>query len=130
MFVTNNAYNQYRTTSIQTASPGKLLLMLYDGLVLSLRQAEEAIKAEKPAEAHRFLVKSQDIIDELIISLNMDYEISHNLLQLYDFWKDQLIQANIQKDVQMINIVKGLAGELRETWAAIIEPVQADAVVR
>ena len=130
MYQTNNAYNQYRTTAIQTASPGKLLLMLYDGLLLSLRQAADAIKTGKTAEAHRFLVKSQDIIDELIITLNMDYEISHNLIQLYDFWKDQLVQANIKKDVRLINDMTGLVGELREAWAAIIEPVQADAAAR
>lgn len=122
----NNAYNLYRTTAVQTASPGKLLLMLYDGLILSLKQAKEAIGAQKPAEAHRYLVKSQDIIDELIVTLNMDYEISTNLYQLYDFWKYQLIQANMKKDAALIDTVLPMVIELRETWSAVVESTRGE----
>lgn len=128
MFPANqNAYNQYRTTAIQTASPGRLLIMLYDGLLLSLKQAKEAIDAKNSGESHRYLVKAQDIVDELMISLNMDYEISHHLYQLYDFWKYQLVQANIKKDHQTIDSVLGLVAEMRETWASVVNPVQSEA---
>jgi len=116
-----HAYNQYRTTAVQTARPGKLLLMLYDGLILSLKQARQCIEQGNHSEAHHCLIKAQDIITELMCTLNMDYEISASLYQLYDYFKARLIQANIRKDAQVIDEVQSFVTELRDTWASVIE---------
>jgi len=76
------AYEQYRQTQIQTAKPEQLLLMLYDGAISFLKKAKVAIKNKNIEEAHTFLIRVQDILIELMSSLNMDVgDIAKNLLQ-------------------------------------------------
>ena len=116
-----NPYNQYRMTSVQTANPEKLLLMLYDGLVVCLKQAKQAIEERKMDQAHTSLIKSQDIITELMNTLNMDYDISENLYKLYDYQRQQLIEANIKKDAEIIEQVLNFVSDLRQTWAQAVE---------
>lgn len=116
-----NPYNQYRMTSVQTASPGKLLLMLYDDLVVGLKQAKQAIKEKRMGQAHTSLIHSQDILTELINTLNMDYEISENLYTLYDYQKQLLIQANIKKDAEIVEQMLDSVCDLRQTWAQAVE---------
>ncbi len=120
-----NPYNQYRRTSIQTASPEKLLLMLYDGLMVFLKQAKQAIEKKNLEQAHTCLVKSQEIITELMSTLNMDYEISDSLYKLYDYQRQQLIRANLEKDPAVIDEVMGFVTELRQTWAQAVEQTQS-----
>lgn len=116
-----NPYNQYRMTSLQTANPGKLLLMLYDGLVVCLKQAKQAVEEKKMDQAHTSLIKSQDIITELMNTLNMDYDISESLYKLYDYQRQQLIEANIKKDAEIIGQVLKFVSDLRQTWAQAVE---------
>ena len=116
-----NPYNQYRMTSVQTANPEKLLLMLYDGLVVCLKQTKQAIEERKMDQAHTSLIKSQDIITELMNTLNMDYDISENLYKLYDYQRQQLIEANIKKDAEIIEQVLNFVSDLRQTWAQAVE---------
>lgn len=112
-----NAYNQYRTTSVQTANPSKLLLMLYDGLILFLKKGKQAIESGNLGEAHVHLINAQDIVTELMSTLKTDYEISQNLFQIYDYWKWCLVEANIKKDVKIVDEVLPLIEELRDVWA-------------
>ncbi|HHV34435.1 MAG TPA: flagellar export chaperone FliS [Syntrophomonadaceae bacterium] len=114
---TTNAYNRYKTTSVQTANPGKLLLMLYDGLILFLKKGKQAVESGNPGEAHVNLINAQDIISELMSTLKMDYEISQNLFQLYDYWKRRVMDANIKKDDKIIDEVLSLVEDLRDVWA-------------
>ncbi|MGI6405926.1 MAG: flagellar export chaperone FliS [Syntrophaceticus sp.] len=116
-----NPYNQYRMTSVQTANPGKLLLMLYDGLVVCLKQAKQAVEEKKMDQAHTSLIQSQDIITELMNTLNMEYEVSENLYKLYDYQRQQLIEANIKKDAEIIDQVLNFVSDLRQTWAQAVE---------
>ncbi|MGD0622014.1 MAG: flagellar export chaperone FliS [Thermacetogeniaceae bacterium] len=120
-----NAYNQYRQIAVTTARPEKLLLMLYDGLVIYLKQAKQAIEQHDPATAHTFLMKGQDIITELMATLKMNYEISTNLYRLYDYMRRRLIAANVRKDAAIIEEILGIATGLRASWAAAAEQVQA-----
>ena len=68
-----NAYNQYRKIAVTTARPEKLLIMLYDGLVIDLKQAKQAIERHDPATAHTYLLKGQNIITQLMATLKMEY---------------------------------------------------------
>lgn len=113
----SNPYSQYRATAVATASPEKLLLMLYDGLLLSLRKGKQGIEQGEIQTAHNSLVKSQEIISELSRTLKPEFEISENLCQLYDYMNRRLIAANIKKDPGIVDEVLGLAGELRSAWA-------------
>mgnify|MGYP000890506612 FL=1 len=116
-----NPYNQYRMTSVQTANPEKLLLMLYDGLVVCLKQAKQAVEEKKMDQAHTSLIQGQDIITELMNTLNMDYDISENLYKLYDYQRQQLIEANIKKDAEIIDQVLTFTSDLRQTWAQAVD---------
>lgn len=115
--MTNN-FDRYRQTSIQTAPPEQLIVMLYDGGIRFLEQAKVAMREGKdPSEA---IGRSQDIIVELTASLNRSAgEVANNLSRLYDFWINRLFQAQIHKDVAMIDEVSAMMRDLREAWATI-----------
>jgi flagellar protein FliS len=109
-------YEKYKKTSVETSSPGKLLLMLYDGAINRVEAAMADIGEQRIAEAHGHIVKAQDIVLELRNTLNMEYSIAESLWQLYDFLYTQLVEANIHKDRQQLEQVLSFLTELRETW--------------
>lgn len=111
-------YAQYKKTRVETASPAELITMLYDEVVKSLKLAAKAIDDKKPELAHNYIIKVQDILDELSFSINKEQggEIAENLLSLYDYMKRQLIEANLKKEVTLVNEVCQMVDELRTTW--------------
>ncbi len=116
-----NPYNQYKQTQITTANQGKLIVMLYDGAIKFLTIALENIEPKKYDIVNNNIIKAQDIITELLLSLNMDEggEISKNLFSLYMYFKKQLLEANIKKDPQIITHTLKLLRELRDAWDQI-----------
>lgn len=114
---TANPYQNYRQQQINTASQDKLLLMLFDGAIRFCNQARMALENKKYDEANTNLLKAQNIIQEFMITLNMDYEISHNLYYLYDYLYRRLVEANMKKDQAILEEVKGFLTELRQTFA-------------
>lgn len=116
-----NVYDQYNRTKVETLTPGKLLLMLYDGALNNLDQAREAIAGKDIARAHEHIIKTQDIIMELMATLNMDYEISGSLYRLYEYMQQRLVESNIKKDPQILAEVSTMIGDLRQTWEEAIK---------
>lgn len=112
-----NPYQQYKQQQVNTAPQEKLLLMLFDGAIRFCRLAIKALQDKQEDIAHINLVKAQNIIEELISSLNFDYEIAHNLVSLYDYLYRRLVEANIKKDPAIIDEIMPFLTELRETWA-------------
>ncbi len=121
MTLHNNAYNAYKQNSINTASPGELTLMLYNGCIKFLNLARKAIEEKHIEEKNTNLQKDQNIINELIVTLNMDYEISKQILPLYEYMNRRLIEANIKNDVEIVDEVIGLVTEFRDTWKEVIK---------
>ena len=80
MMYTNNGYNQYREQSVLTAGPGELVLMLYDGCLKQIRLARLAINENMAAGRNNALQKSQEIVTELINTLDFEYEVSDSRL--------------------------------------------------
>ena len=117
----HNPYNQYKETQITTANQGKLIVMLYDGAIKFLNIALDNMDPKKYDVVNNNIIKAQDIITELLLSLNMDQggEISRNLFSLYMYFKKQLLEANIKKDPENIRHVLKLLKELREAWDQI-----------
>lgn len=109
-------YQAYQLNAVQTASPERLLLMLYDGCIRFLHLAKKALQENNLEQVHHNLIKAQNIISEWMATLNMDYEISHQLLPLYDYLRRRLIEANMQKKVEPIDEVLGIVTDLRATW--------------
>lgn len=108
--------NKYLETTIQTASPAQLLIMLYDGAIRFCRQGIEAIKGNNYSEANTNLLKVQDIISEFIITIDRSSPISENLLNMYEYINMRLIEANLKKDIEPAEEVLGHLLELKETW--------------
>jgi len=114
------AQNAYKQNSVTTASPGELTLMLYNGCLKFLGKAKLAIQEKNIQEKNNNLQRSQAIIAELMSTLNMDIDISKQMLPLYEYMNHRLVEANIQNDVAIIEEVESLVTEFRDTWKEVI----------
>ncbi|MGP1594433.1 MAG: flagellar export chaperone FliS [Treponema sp.] len=127
MSYNNQALAVYKETKIKTASQGALIIMLYDEGIKQISFAIEAmpegkIQPESIELIHQYILKAQDIITELMASLNMEAggEIASNLLSLYSFFNQQLFQANMQKDPKPLITVKSMMEDLRAAWQQVV----------
>ncbi len=109
-------YEKYKQTSVETISPGKLLIMLYDGAIKQVEKAVQDIAEKRVGDAHSSIVKAQDIVLELHRTLNPEYSIAKPLGQLYDFIYTQLVEANVHKNQAQLQQILPLLVELRDTW--------------
>jgi flagellar protein FliS len=110
----------YRESSVLTASPEQLVVMLYDGAGRFLRQAEAAFGEGAVEHAHDRLNRGEAIIDELLATLDMDQgTISERLQAIYVYCKRCLIEARLERDVAKVRLVVRLMAELREAWAQV-----------
>lgn len=113
-----NAYNSYKNNSVNFASKEQLLLMLLEGSVKFSKIARQAIVDKDIKKAHENLVKTQNIFFELMTTLDVEKggEWAKALMKVYDFIVTRLIQANIKKDVNIINEVIPLIEDVKDTW--------------
>ncbi|KYO64100.1 flagellar export chaperone FliS [Thermovenabulum gondwanense] len=111
-----NAYQQYQQNAILSSPPEKLVLMLYEGALKFLKLAKKSIEERNFVEANNNIIRVEDIVIELNMSLDMNYEISKNLRSLYNFIYEKLIQANIKKDARILEEVEGILIGLKEAW--------------
>jgi flagellar protein FliS len=108
---------RYLNDSISTASPARLLVMLYDRLVLDLVQAEEALTAGDRTAAGAPLMHAQEIILELRSTLKLDvWDGAQGLADLYGFLLTELISANVKGDVGKVASSRQLVEPLRDAW--------------
>ncbi|WCF07935.1 flagellar export chaperone FliS [Paenibacillus thiaminolyticus] len=114
-------YQAYQKNKYETASPHKLILMLYNGALTFINQAESALSDGNHSSAHQYILKVQDIIYELIACLNErdGGEIAKNLKNLYLYVIDQLVQANIQKKIEPLAEARTVIKSIKEAWEAI-----------
>ena len=115
-----NPYAKYQQNSVVTASPGELTLMLYNGCIKFIHIAKKAIDNKQIEQKHINITKAQKIISELIMTLNMDYEISKEMKRMYDYINRRLVEANIKNDVKILDEVEELVTEFRDTWKEVI----------
>lgn len=114
---TANPYNTYKQNSVNMASKEQLLLMLVDGAVKYTKIARLAIEKKDTQRAHKELVRVQDIFTELIVTLDKNAgSFTDDLLRLYEFIKSKLIEANMKKDVKIIDEILPLIEEIRDMW--------------
>ncbi|WP_286885351.1 flagellar export chaperone FliS [Aneurinibacillus sp. UBA3580] len=115
------AQQQYKQNAVNTAPPEELVLMLYKGAVRFTNAAQKALAQGDMAAAHRYNIRVQDIVAELMGGLNMDIPVAKDLMKLYDFLLHRLIEANVKKDANMLEEVKGFFTEFVETWTEAIK---------
>ncbi|USK43929.1 flagellar export chaperone FliS [Cytobacillus oceanisediminis] len=117
----SNPYQSYQQNSVNTASPGELTLMLYNGCLKFIHQAKKAIMDKNIEAKNTNIQKAQNIIQELMVTLNMDVEVSQNMMSLYDYMNRRLMEANIKNDTGILDEVEGLLTEFRDTWKEVIQ---------
>lgn len=114
---TANPYKTYKQNSVNMASREQLLLMLVDGAVKYTKIARLAILEKNMERAHKELVRVQDILLELMITMDKSAGTYMNdLYDLYDFIKGELARANIRKDITIIDGVLPVIEEVRDMW--------------
>ena len=127
----NSPLSAYKETSIKTASQGRLIVMLYEEAIRQLETCSDILKEKDKArydEVNRCITKSQAIISELMSSLDMQAggEIASNLMNLYIYFNQTLLEANIEKNAEKVSQIARFMDDLREAWAAIENQVQTE----
>ena len=126
MFAQSSA-RTYRTNAVLTATPGQLVLMLYDATLKALDQAREAFA--RPESDYRrievintHLLKAQAIIAELQSGLNVEAggEVARTMQSLYEYHSRRLFEANLRKQVEPVIEVERLVRELRDAWSEML----------
>ncbi|MBE2941397.1 flagellar export chaperone FliS [Anoxybacillus flavithermus] len=117
----NNPYQSYQTNAVQTAAPGELTLMLYNGCLKFIAQAKKAIEDKDIEARNTNLLKAQKIIQELMVTLNMEYEVAKSMMTMYDYIYRRLVEANIKSDMSILEEVEGYVKEFRDTWKQVIQ---------
>ncbi|WP_050606978.1 flagellar export chaperone FliS [Clostridium niameyense] len=113
-----NAYNIYKNNSVNFASKEQLLLMLLDGTVKFSKRARQAILDKDIPKAHENLVKTQNIYYELMTTLDVQKggDWTKRIMSLYDYIVRRLTDANLKKDVKIMDEVIPLIEEIRNMW--------------
>ncbi|WP_110928460.1 flagellar export chaperone FliS [Bacillus massiliglaciei] len=117
----NNPYQSYQKNSVTTASPGELTLMLYNGCLKFITFGKKAIEAGDIEARNTNIIKAQNIVQELMVTLNMKVDVSKNMMSLYDYMNRRLIDANVKGDIRALEEVEGLITEFRDAWKEVIQ---------
>lgn len=117
----------YRSNAVLTASPGQLVLMLFDGALNALAIARDAMSQSEAdfrrvEVVNRQLLKAQAIVSELQSGLNFESggEVAATLDRLYDYYNRRLFEANMRKEIGPVIEVEKLMSELRAGWAEML----------
>ncbi len=112
---------QEYTLRISQANKTQMIVILYEMLLSYVDDAENAANAEKPAETKEALRRARGCINELMASLNFEYEPAENLLQLYIYVNRELIRAEIKKDMTCLSHIRIVINSLHNAYQQISE---------
>lgn len=121
----NNGYEKYKKVDVSTASQNRLIIMLYDGAIKFLETACAAMdKKHGTEEAHNNILKAQEIIYELLSSLNYEAgDIAHRLASIYTYMNQKLTEGNISKTKPPLLEVIRYLKELKMAWEGVEEQI-------
>lgn len=126
----SSSVSAYKETSVRTASGGKMIIMLYDEALKQIESAAKAIDSgsRKYDEINNAILKAQDIITELMVSLDFAKggDIAPSLFGLYRYFNDQLMEANLNKDTGPLQSVHSMMSDLRAAWAQVIHTTRVE----
>ena len=122
-----NGYQAYQQMETQTAAPGDLLLMLYRGAIRFVANAIVGIEEHDIQKANQALLRAQAIVSELIDTLDVERggEVGQQLLALYQYFQQRLIEANVRKDPVPAKEVLNLLRELLPAWETAVKDMRA-----
>ncbi|WP_188454133.1 flagellar export chaperone FliS [Virgibacillus oceani] len=116
----NKQYQAYQDNAVNTASGGELTLMLYNGCIKFIKQAIKDMNDKRFEAKNTNIQKAQNIIQELMITLDPSYEISGQMMPLYEYMQFQLKEGNVKNEAAFLEEVLGLITEFRDTWKEVI----------
>ena len=119
VMINSRPQDAYRRQDVLTAGPVDLIVMLYDALKKNIILGKRGITKNDVPGAHKALMKAQLILTELINSLDMNYEISNELLGIYEFALKGIADANIQKNIEPLEPIIEMVDEIRSAWKEI-----------
>ena len=111
----NNPYAKYQNSAVNTSTSGELTLMLYNGCLKFIAQANNIEEKNKAVQ------KAQAIISELMLTLDKSYPVSQNMLVLYEFANSRLVDGNIKNDSALFDEASAIITEFRDTWKQVIQ---------
>lgn len=119
----------YRKVDVETASQGKLIIMLFNGAIQRAEEAKRQLDKGLYTGVHNNLIRAQDILGELRGALNMNAgTIAHSLDRVYEYFQHLLIKANIRKDAAPIDECIELMSSVRDTWQQLFENLSKENV--
>ena len=116
-----NNYQKYQQNSILTASPQELTMMLYNGAIKFCNLGIEMIQKKDMEKAHNNIIKAQNIMLELQVTLDDKYPIAKEIRPLYEYISRLLVDANINKNEQKLLEAKELITQFRDLWKEVIK---------
>jgi len=119
VMINTRPQDAYRRQDVLTAGPVDLIVMLYDALKKNIVLGKRGIMKNDVPGAHKYLIKAQMILTELINSLDMNYEISNELLDLYEFALKSLADANMHKNAEPLDPIIEMVDNIRDAWKEI-----------
>lgn len=119
---TQAAIARYGAVKVTTANPGQILVMLYDGLLRFLREAQSAFVAKERARAGERISRSLAILEQLLAGLNPEHapELCEKLQALYLFCIQRLVRANVEQNPEMVGEVVRVLTPLRDAWSTAV----------
>ena len=117
------AYAQYNTSKVLTAKPAELTLMLYEGAIKFCNIAISGVEESDIQKAHINIIKVQKIIDYLRQTLDMSYPVAQDFDNIYSYLSQRLIEANMNKDLDILNEINTHLHSIRDNWKLVMEKV-------
>jgi len=117
----NQAYQAYQNNAVNTASGAQLTLMLYNGCVKFIQQGIKAIEEEQFEAKNTAIQKAQNIIRELMLTLDQEVDISKQMMSLYEYIYHQLQQGNMKNDPKMLEEALDFVIEFRDVWKNVMK---------
>jgi flagellar protein FliS len=116
-----NGIQSYRKTNITTSDPMRLVIMCYEGAIDSLKLAKEKIKEKDYEKKGKTIKKAQDIIEELLCSINLEKggAIASNLSSLYNYMLRRILHGDVNRDMRAIDEVIWMLNELLFAWQEV-----------
>lgn len=113
-----NPYQKFMQQSVTTMTPGQLVVALYDKAITELNKAVYFIEEEPSIpKAHNAITRVADIVDTLDAHLKEKYEISKTLADMYQYFRETLIRANVKKDAKLLKELIPFFTEIRNAFA-------------
>ena len=116
-----NAASLYKGTKINTASPAELTLMLYEGAIKFCNIANLGLEQRDYEKVSNNIIKVQNIITELRSTLDFKYPTAKDFDVVYEYITSLLVQANIKKDSEQLNLALEQIREMRDLWKEIMK---------